>query len=180
MNPYVILVFMLAIVGVIWYFFSSLKNKAKIIYTRPTGQEVEKMIGISERYFIFDKLRFDIQYEKHRLSWKSFLGIIGTWVVTYHLVWWNRYPEDPRDYKVRPADTPSVRHNLNQEEKFSAYQKAERDRYDVKKKGLGGIAQWIPWISLIVCVALVYLIFKQNSDMNVMKKVLQDILTKGG
>jgi hypothetical protein len=80
---------------------------------------------------------------------------------------------------VRPADTPAVRHNLNQEEKFSAFQKAERERYDVKKKGLGGIMQWIPWISLLVCAVIIYLIYKQNSDMNVMKKVLQDILTKG-
>jgi hypothetical protein len=176
------LLFMLAMVLIlVWYFFSQLKNKCKVLYTRATGQEIEKMVPSTGRHLIFDGKKFDILPDRHRITWKSFFGIVGTWVLTYHLVWYSRYPLDPKQYGINTV-SPEANHDMNTEAQFHAYQKAERERYKDKKGGGGGmfdmILKFMPVVALLAAVVAIYMVEKNNTNLTIVEKTLQQILTQ--
>ena len=176
------LLFMVAAVLVfIWYFFSQLKNKCQVIYTRRTGQEITKMVTATSKHVIFDNKKFRIVPDRHRIQWQSFFGIVGTWVLTYHFVWYSIYPEDPKQYGIDTM-SPEAHHDMNTEGQFNAYQRSERDRFKDKKAGGGGIfdmiLKFLPVVALLAAVYAIYAVNKNTSDMTVIKKALQSLLTK--
>jgi amino acid transporter len=155
-----------------------LRNKCLCVYTRASTQEIEKFVSLQDRHVSFDKKRFDIVPGTQRLKWKSIMGIFGTWVVAYHFVWYSRFPENPNIYNV-PIESPEARHDMNQEEKFRAYQRAESQR-DKVVKTKGSLMSFIPWIIVAVVLAFImYTLYTQGKDMNVIKQALQSLLTRG-
>lgn len=142
---------------------------------RASGQEIEKFVSLQARQVDFDGKRFDILPNLKRLRWKTIMGVFGTWVVCYHLVWYSRYPEDPDVYNL-PVESPEVRHNMNQEEKYRAYHKSEASR-NVNVKSRGGFMQYLPYIIIaVVLIGIIYVIYTQGKDMTVVKTTLQSIL----
>jgi amino acid transporter len=161
----------------------TVKNKALVYYTRATRQEIKKMVKITDRQVIFDRKRFDLLPERHRLQWHSIFGILGTWVITYHLMWYSRYPEDPAVYNV-PIDSPEVAYEMKQEDRYKSYHHSEGAR-NVKKGASGGGLFGMSWITIIILVILaavvVYLFMNFNTmskNFVVMQKALQDVLNQ--
>ncbi len=164
-----------------WQLYT-LSTKALIIYTRATGQEIKKMVKISDRHVSFDKKTFDLLPETHRLQWHSILGVLGMWVICYHLVWYSRYPQDPRFYNV-PVVSPEAKHAMNQEDRYRAYHKSEQARNIGKTKG-GGLfgGGWITYVFIgIIIIGLLFLFysnFSQGADINSIKQSIQDFINK--
>jgi hypothetical protein len=141
----------------------SLKSKAIVYYTRITGQEIPKMVKVQDRQVDFDGLRFDLLPDRQRLHWKSILGVFGSWVIAYHLMWYARYPEDPKLYNV-PIKSPAGNKLLNRSAQYKAYHVAESQRDTGKKKG--GLMQYLPWfLVVIVLIFIIYEILTMSKNM---------------
>jgi hypothetical protein len=157
-----------------WYCLYQLRNKALCIYTRATTQEIEKFVGLKARTVVFDKMEFDILPERHRLKWKTVLGLFGTWVIAYHFVWNDSIPEDPNAYKIQVI-SPEVRHTMNQEKKFKAFLSEEAPKGVIKKSG--GFMQYIPWfIICAVLIGVIYMMFTQGKTIALMNTDLQEVI----
>lgn len=170
----VILVFAVLFVCFIWYSINNLKNKVLVIYTRNTGQEISKLVRLQDRYVDFDNKQFTLVPDRHRLHWKSVLGLFGTWIICYHIYWYSRYPSDPRRFEVT-VDSPSAAHYMNEEQSYTAYNKSEAARDTLKKRG--GFMQYLPYIIIgIVLVVIIYIVWTQGKDMTIIKGALQDII----
>lgn len=174
----------LAIVAIMVVFYgyyatSKLKNKVLVIYHRPSGQVLEQFAKLDDRTVDIDGKRFTISPDRRSLMWyiRGIHKYFPTWVIVYEFSFYSKYPHNPDDFKDTVV-SPSVARTLNNEARMKSLSLGVQNQGGTKKGGF--FEKYLPIIIIVLILLIVVVgvfVFSMNSDMNVVKKTLQDILT---
>jgi hypothetical protein len=178
------LVMLLMIVALGMWQSRRMKTMVHCYYTSRSKQGFDKLVREKDGYAIFEGKKFHLlpAYAVQEQYSKGLSSFFPTKISAYSYSWNSDIPIDPNT-GVPAMLTPEVMNKLRQEGAMLSYTGSQNQALSSSKSKLGGFDKWMPYIMIVLVLAVVYCIYmtyQMNKDQTIIKTAISDIFNKIG
>ena len=166
------IVFLLAIIFMLWFSLKSLEGKIKCQFHRKDRTVIDRTIKITDKEVRFDKGTYQINPRRFSIKWIKVLSIFPLPMLFQEWKWDTDQPLDPSTFKNNP-DSPEAMQASSSEKDWKNFNYEGSEKSGVKESGL---MKYLPFITLGAVVILGVFMYMKFGDMDFKVRSLGDMI----